>query len=287
MQTKLIAAVEQARAKLEPARLSIGTGMSVANINRRARDADGTVSLGLNPDGPVDRQIGLIRLERPDGTPIALLANYAIHGTVLSGKNQLISGDAPGVAAAWVEEKLGAPVLFVNGAAGDAAPIYSVYPDPKSGHLMQFRVLLGERILQANARMAPGASNITLHPHEIFVETALKPGITWPEELARYSRVAGNGATLVRLPVRFLRIGDTVLWAAPVEMFSEIATGIRNRSPFAHTMYFGYTNGWFGYLPTEAAFAEGGYETRTTPFTAAVEGDLQRHVLTFLASGAR
>jgi hypothetical protein len=32
---------------------------------------DGKISLGLNPDGPVDRQIGLIRVERPDGTLIA------------------------------------------------------------------------------------------------------------------------------------------------------------------------------------------------------------------------
>ena len=43
--------VQQAKAKLEPARLQIGTGMSMANINRRAMDADGKVSLGLNPDG--------------------------------------------------------------------------------------------------------------------------------------------------------------------------------------------------------------------------------------------
>jgi hypothetical protein len=35
-----------------------------------------------------------------------------------------------------------------------------------------------------------------------------------------------------------------------VELFSEIAIDVRNRSPFSHTLYFGYTNGWFGYLPT-------------------------------------
>ena len=92
----LIRAVKEARAKLEPARIAFGQGVSMANINRRAKDVDGQVSLGLNPDGPADRQIGLIRLDRPDGTPIATIANYAIHGTVMSGQNLLISGDAPG-----------------------------------------------------------------------------------------------------------------------------------------------------------------------------------------------
>jgi hypothetical protein len=71
-----------------------------------------------------------------------------------------------------------------------------------------------------------------------------------------------------------------------VELFSEIATNIRNRSPFPQTFYFGYTNGWFGYLPTAAAFAEGGYEPTTSVLTDSAESDLTRHVLKSL-SGAR
>ena len=282
VRSSLISGIEQAKAKLEVARLQTGTGMSMANINRRARDVDGKISLGLNPDGPADRQIGLIRLEREDGSIIALIANYAIHGTVLSGKNELISGDAPGAAAAHVEQKLGTTVLFINGATGDAAPIYSVYPDPKSGHLSQFRVLLGDRILQANQRLSRGTADVTLQPNQIFVETPLRSGIEWPKDLAQYARIDNNGKTQVRLPIRFLKIGDTVIWAAPVELFSEIAIDIRNLSPFTNTFYFGYTNGWFGYLPTSAAFGQGGYETNTTVVTDRAEADLKRQVLTFL-----
>ncbi len=62
------------------------------------------IKLGLNPYGPVDRQVGLIRLERTDGTLIALIASYAIHGTALGGANTLISGDVPGIVAAYVGE---------------------------------------------------------------------------------------------------------------------------------------------------------------------------------------
>ena len=142
----LVEGAKDALAKLEPARLVSGTGLALANINRRARDADGRISLGLNPDGPVDRQIGLIRIDKADGSPLVLIANYAMHGTVLSGQSLVISGDAQGIVSGYVEQKLGAPMLYINGAAGNIAPIYSVYPDPRSGHLTQFNVLLGDKI---------------------------------------------------------------------------------------------------------------------------------------------
>ena len=287
IKSSVVRAIKDARDKLEPARLRSGLGMSLANINRRAKDVDGRVSLGLNPDGPVDRQIGLLRLERPDGSLIALAANYAIHGTVLSGANTAISGDAPGVVTEYLEKALGAPVLFLNGAAGNAAPIYSVYPTPSAGHLSEFRVLLGDRILEANRQLTKGSADINLRLDELIVETALKPGLEWPPELVRYSRVEDSGRTLVRLPVRVLRLNDAVIWSAPVELFSEIAIEVRARSPFAHTLYFGYTNGWFGYLPTAKAFAEGGYEPQTSPFTEAAEGDLTRQLVTFLQGGAQ
>jgi neutral ceramidase len=83
----LIDAVRTAREKLEPARIAFGTGVAMANINRRAKDVDGRVSIGLNPDGPADRQINVIRLDRPDGSLIGVVANYAMHGTVMNGQN--------------------------------------------------------------------------------------------------------------------------------------------------------------------------------------------------------
>lgn len=283
--SSLIQAIKDARDKLEPARLQVGLGMSMANINRRARDVDGKVTLGLNPDGPADRQIGLIKIERPDGSLLALVANYAIHGTVLSGENKLISGDAPGIVAAYVEEKLNTTVLFINGAAGNLAPIYSVYNTPSAGHLNQFRVLLGDKILQANAAIPKGTDDVSLKLDETYVESPLRSGLEWPQDLANYSRTDSAGRLLVKLPIRFLRINDTAIWSAPGELFCEIAIHVRNASPYAHTLYFGYTNGWFGYLPTAQAIAEGGYEPNTSPFTGALESAITEKVVTYLQGG--
>ena len=275
----LIDAVKTARDKLEPARLSFATTNANANINRRARDVDGKISLGLNPDGPVDRQVNLIRVQRRDGSPIALVMNYAMHGTVMSGQNLRISGDGPGVVAAYVEEQLGGTVLYINGAAGNIAPIYSVYADPSSGHLSQFRVLLGDRVITAARTMPPGTDRVVIRHAQQTVETPRRADLIWPDEMAAY---ATEDRQRIRLPIRFLAINDTVIWAAPVEMFCEIAMTIRERSPFKQTFYFGYTNGWFGYLPTAKGFAEGGYEPRTSPFTSQVESDLTTAVTGFL-----
>jgi hypothetical protein len=285
---QLLVGIKEAREKLEPARLGVGWGYANATINRRARNEEGPAFLGLNPDGPVDHQIGLLRLEKADGKLLALIANYGMHGTVLGPQNTLITGDAPGIVADYVEEKLGAPMLYINGAAGNQAPIYTVFPNFESGHLEQFEVLVGDPILAANARLGPTTSEVELTLGETTVETPRKADLGWAPDLGDYLRTTSTGAAMVRLPVRFLRINkDIAIWAAPLELFCEISMDVRNHSPFPYTFYFGYTNGWLGYLPTKTEFAHGGYEPNTSPFTDEAGEDLTHAVLTYLDGRVR
>jgi len=284
VEQKLIDGIKAAREKLEPATLGVGWGFSQANINRRAVDVDGKASLGLNPDGPVDRRIGLMRIDKQNGSPLALVANYPIHGTVLGYQNLMISGDAPGIVSEYVEVKIGAPLIFVNGAAGDLAPIYSVYPSAKEGHLGQFRVLLGDRILEANRKITTDIDALKMVSGTVTVETPRKPGLGWSADLSSYARTTRGGDHLVRLPVNFLVINDDVaIWSAPLELFCEISNEIRARSPYAYTFYFGYSNGWLGYLPTASAWKHGGYEVETVcPYTPVAGKDLTEAVLGYL-----
>ncbi len=271
--------VRQARQKLEPARLGIGRGYAEANINRRARDADGQVRLGLNPTGAVDRRIGLLRLDKANGAPLALIANYAMHGTVLGGGSTVVSGDAAGIVAEYVQEKCGAPMLYLNGAAGNIAPLYSTRSEAEIKLLNRFKVLLGDPILDANRRLRATTAAVKLRASRIIVETPKRPGLPWSEELKDYLRVSKDGAETLLVPVRFLRINeDTVVWSAPMELFCEVSNEIRDRSPFANTLYFGYTNGTFAYLLTEQEYLAGGYEPATSPFTASAAGHLSAAV---------
>src|SRR5688572_2913 len=289
IEQSLIGGIEEARKKLEPAKLGAGWGFSQANINRRAIDADGKASLGLNPDGPVDRRIGLIRIDKKDGSPLALIANYPIHGTVLGQESVEISGDVTGIVSEYVEQKTGAPVLFINGAAGNLAPIYSVYPDPRSGHLNQFRVLLGDKIIDANKKLTGLTDSVRLTTGSITVEGPRKKGLSWPAYLNNYSRTTKDGVNLVKLPVRFLKINDDIgIWATSLELFCEISNEVRDRSPFPFTFYYGYANGWLGYLPTEEEWKHGGYEVDVvTPFTPAMGRTLTEAVVAYLEGEMR
>ncbi|MFB3902146.1 MAG: neutral/alkaline non-lysosomal ceramidase N-terminal domain-containing protein [Acidobacteriota bacterium] len=202
----LIDGVKKAREGLVPARIGIGTGVSFANMNRRAIDVDGTATLGLNPEAPVDRQIGLLRVERLDGSPIALVASYAMHGTAMSALNLETSGDALGIVAEYVEEKVGAPMLYINGAAGNVASFYYFQPNPRAAHLGQFRVLLGDRIIDANRSIrADGGSQVRFWTGQITVETPLREKLAWPDALSSYLRRTGGGMGLVREQARCLR----------------------------------------------------------------------------------
>lgn len=286
VEQKLIDGIKDAREKLAPAKIGIGWGFSQANINRRAVDIDGKATLGLNPDGPVDRNIGLIRIDAVDGSTIALVANYAMHGTVLGPENLLISGDAPGVVSEYVEEKIGAPLLFINGAAGNLAPIYSVYSSPRAGHLGQFRVLLGDKILEGNKQIESETREVKLISGATVIETPRKPGIGWPQELSKYTSTSKEGIHFVRLPVRFLNINDDIgIWSLPVELFCEVSNEVRERSPVKYTFYFGYGNGWLGYLPNADAWPYGGYEVEmVSPFTDSAARALTEAVLGYFNS---
>ncbi|MBL7736681.1 MAG: neutral/alkaline non-lysosomal ceramidase N-terminal domain-containing protein [Chitinophagaceae bacterium] len=292
VEQKLIEGIIEARRMLAPARLGVGWGFSQANINRRAIDADGKASLGLNPDGETDRRIGLIRIDKSDGSPMALIANYAIHGTVYGPANLQISADVQGAVANYVQQQTGAPMLFINGAAGNLAPIYSVSQSPylsKEKELGQFRVLLGDKILDANKKLTLTTNEIKLFTGATTVETPRRENMRWPAYLGDYTRTTKAGKNLVRIPVRFLKINEEIaIWSLPVELFCEISNDIRDRSPFPYTFYYGYTNGWLGYLPTAKAWEHGGYEVETvSPYTPAVEKDLKEAVIGYLQGEMR
>ena len=286
VEEKLIEGIKEAIKKLSAARLGVGWGYSLANINRRAINVNGIASLGMNPDGVTDRKIGLLRIDREDGTPLVCIANYPIHGTVLGAENLDVSGDAPGEVSDYFEQEMGIPLLFINGAAGNLAPLYSTYPSPSAGHLSQFRVLLGDKIISAYKKIAYTTDQVKLNSSSMIVETPRKKGLGWPEDMGNYTRTTTAGVQLIKLPIRFLKINDDIaIWSAPTELFCEISNEIRNNSPFPHTFYFGYTNGWLGYLLPEEEYKYEGYEPTVSPYTPQAAGDLTEAVITYLQGG--
>ena len=76
-----------------------------------------------------------------------------------------------------------------------------------------------------------------------------------------------HGKTHLDWPLQGIRLGLIALLSIAGEPFTEINQQIIAASPFSQTLFSGYSNGGFGYLPTRSAFAEGGYEVETSPFS--------------------
>ena len=171
---RTIAAVQEAWKHLVPVRAGSGVGQEVRIMeNRRLRLVDGSeadvrraYSMPWDDEvtgiGPVDPEIGLLRLDRLDGTPLAAVYNFAchpIHG-VPSG---LSSADFPGFASTVIEENLGhgAMAFFVQGCAGDINPV--TYKDVSTPHDSEpFGNMLGLNVLRGLRAIAEPVDQATL-----------------------------------------------------------------------------------------------------------------------------
>jgi hypothetical protein len=79
--------------------------------------------------------------------------------------------------------------------------------------------------------------------------------------------VAGELLSLRKLEVQTMRLSAEVgLVALPGEFFVEIGHAIEADAGLPHLLVVGYANGMVGYVPTEEAFAEHGYEVGCAQF---------------------
>jgi hypothetical protein len=136
MTRRLEAACREAAQNLEPVRLAAGWGECHGNINRRQKMPDGTVLLGEEPTGACDRSVGVLRVDRLDGTLLAVAFRYSCHTVTLGPRTNLISPDYAGVAREVVERALDCPTLFLQGCAGNINPATGIGQDPDGSPLL-------------------------------------------------------------------------------------------------------------------------------------------------------
>ena len=107
---------------MSPARVGWGRGESHVAVNRRETAPSGRTVTGVNPDGEIDPEVLVVRIDDEDGDPIAAIVGYTMHPTFLGPTNRLISPDWPGHMRRVFEGVTGATCLFAQGATGDAGP---------------------------------------------------------------------------------------------------------------------------------------------------------------------
>ena len=99
--------------------------------------------------GPFDPEIGIIRIDRLDGTPLAVVYNFACH-PMFGDYYGHITANFPGYASKVIEDGLGngAMALFLQGAAGDVCDVtFKAFECPRD--VERLGALLGLSTLKA------------------------------------------------------------------------------------------------------------------------------------------
>ncbi|MCA1646580.1 MAG: hypothetical protein LC797_14355 [Chloroflexi bacterium] len=108
---------------------------------------------------PVDDSVHVLRVDTRDGSPMAVLASFACHGTCIGGDVPDWSADFVAPLRLAVQRAAAGPVecLFLQGCAGDIAPwdFWMGNPRPRA-HSYANRDELGGRVGQEVARVADG-----------------------------------------------------------------------------------------------------------------------------------
>ena len=136
VEDKIVGAIVEANKNLVAAHMYGGRGRGTININRRFRAREGNQpAVGRNPDEFVDDELVVYRIDNAEGKPLAILTNFQAHGTALAWANKHVSPDWIGGLRQTVEAAFpGAYSLFLQGAAGDQAPVEGYTGDLEVTH---------------------------------------------------------------------------------------------------------------------------------------------------------
>jgi neutral ceramidase len=209
-------------------------------------------------DQPLDPELGVLKVMGTDGRPLALVWNYAIHGTALGHGNFQLSGDLMGEASARLERDTGVPALFVNGAAGDVSPNAKGWPAVES---------IGSA-LSSSALAAWGA----LPPARDEGLRVVESRVALPGPALSARNCTGRWMPAgVRLPTGYampttagliaVQIGETAWVTVPGELQTRLGLDVKlaGQGRFAQTFVAGYSNDYLGYFLTRKDYARPSY----------------------------
>ena len=275
LQGRLRAAAESAIGQTEDCEVVTTEGHLDLAVDRRQQASKHT-----------DPRVAAVGFRRSNGAFKVVVVNYPMHPVALGSSNRQISADMPGQAAIRLSRQLpGNPaVLITNGACGNLNP-------PAENVLFPQIELWGGQIAEAVAArliQAPPtpramfrvAARVFSLPLDVLDEAGIaasarkalldkKPLAEWGDKYRRAveqwrsaliaATHAGRAADHWDAELFAFRLGDVILVGANAEVFSEFTDWLRDGTT-QRIYVVGYANGDMGYLPTQAAYAEGGYE---------------------------
>lgn len=289
---KLVSVAGAALGKLKPARLAYGEGSAGFAANRRQPTPNGVI-IGVNPSGPRDLAVPVLRVTAPDGALLAVLFGYACHNTTLGADIYKFSGDYAGFAqAAFESAHQGATALFVQLCGADQNP----NPRGTVAHAEQYgRTLASEVDRVLSGKLQPVRGTIRTAFRSIDLAFAPQEREKFQKDLAstnasevRRARLmlaaydSGHPVRRLAYPVQALRFGKGLtIVALGGETVVDYALRIkreagRSKEPL---IVAGYSNEVSCYIPSLEVLKGGGYEPVVSmiyygqpgPFTEGIE----------------
>ncbi len=296
---RMVALASKAIGQLQPARLAFAHGRAAFAANRRVFRANG-VQFGVNPDGLVDHDVPVLRVEGNDGKLLAIIFGYACHCTTLGGDYYRICGDWAGFAQEYLElAHPGATAFFVTGCGADSNP------EPRTG--IHFARQHGLHMAGSVASVLTRRMKPVTGPVRAAFDHAPLPFAEPPSREEFEKRLTDRSPFIQRharqqldrmdrkepfpkaypCPVQAWRFGNELtLVALGGEVVVDYVLRLKRELGPDQLWVAGYANDVFAYVPSVRILHEGGYEADfnliyyglPTRFAPAVEDTLVKMV---------
>lgn len=270
LREKLIGVIGLAMEDLKPARLSYSHARCSVAMNRRLPTKDGYQNSPY-PDGPVDHDVPVLRVESPDGKLRVIAFGYACHNTT-TGLMQF-NADYAGFAQTELEKAHpGATAMFVMGCGGDQNP----YPRGQ----IEWAMTHGKTLATAvEAALLPAPKPLTSRLKYEWAEIELPFEPVQREDLvarqnskdvyekrratALLSELERNGKvrSTYPYPIQVLQLGsELTMVTLGGEVVIDYALRLKRELGPAPIWVAAYSNDVMAYIPSERVLKEGGYE---------------------------
>ena len=262
-----------ALAARSPASLAWGQGRAGFAANRRVLKDGRWLNFGVNPNGPVDHSVPVLRAVDATGKIKAVLFGYACHCTTLGGEFNKICAEWTGYACDEIEKQSpGAIALAIIGCGADANPEPRRNLDDAKQHgLAAGREV--DRLVKSTLTPLPGRIQTRIRRIELPLEPL-------PDRSKLESQTSQRGATgfLAKTLIGRLDRGETLPAAVPYvvqtwcfgddmamiflagEVVVDYALRLKWEIDAERLWVVAYSNDVPCYIPSRRVLSEGGYE---------------------------
>jgi hypothetical protein len=219
--------------------------------------AKGKIAYNYYAEQLYDPRCNIIQTFDTNGKIIATLVNYAVHPEVIGNSQGITSPDLVGPLYDRIQEKTGAPGIFMNSAQGGMVTADNRLPDKKEARSWSECVRIGTlladeslRIVDSAPKKESGNLHVTSKTVKFPVESQLMLAIMKNSPL-KYPTSADNSVTT---RIHLINFADAQIITIPGEALPNIGYYLKRKMKGKHNFLFGLTNDAFGYMLTKVDF---------------------------------